>query len=65
MVGYCYNKYKCWFGAGVSDIHAFRCKFNRHDYWLGATVNGIPNGQMQLLQTKLMVWKSKKKFNEL
>ena len=31
MVGYCYNKYECWSGASVSDIHACRSKFNRHD----------------------------------
>ena len=22
MVGYCYNKYECWSGASVSDMHA-------------------------------------------
>ena len=27
MVGYCYNKYKCWSGASVSDMHACMHKF--------------------------------------
>ena len=27
MVGYCYNKYECWTGASVSDVHACRHKF--------------------------------------
>ena len=27
MVGYCYNKYVCWSGAGVLDMHACRHKF--------------------------------------
>ena len=31
MVGYCYNKYECWSGASVSDMHAYRSIFNRHD----------------------------------
>ena len=26
-VGYCYNKYVCWSGASVSDMHACRHKF--------------------------------------
>ena len=38
MVGYCYNKYECWSGASVSDMHAYRSKFNRHDCFFGATV---------------------------
>ena len=37
-----------------SDMHACRCKFNRHDCWLGATVKDMTNGRMQLLQTWLM-----------
>ena len=55
IVGYCYNKYVCWSGASVSDMHACRSKLNRHDCWLGATVKGMANGLMQLLQTWLMV----------
>ena len=31
MVEYCYNKYECWSGVSVSDMHACRSKFNRHD----------------------------------
>ena len=31
MFGYCYNKYECWSGASVSDMHACRSKLNRHD----------------------------------
>ena len=27
MVGYCYNKYVCWSGASVSDMHACMHKF--------------------------------------
>ena len=27
MVGYCNNKYECWSGASVSDMHACRHKF--------------------------------------
>ena len=49
MVEYCYNKYGCWCGASVSDMHVCRCKFNRHDCLLGATVKGMANGRMQLL----------------
>ena len=30
-------------------MHACWFKFNRHDYWLGATVKDITNGRMQLL----------------
>ena len=56
MVEYCYNKYECWSGASVSDMHACRSKFNRHYCQLGATVKGMANGRMQLLQTRLMVW---------
>ena len=53
MVGYFYNKYEYynWSGASFSDMHACRCKFNRHDCWLGATVKDMTNGRMQLLQT--------------
>ena len=50
MVGYCYNKYECWFHASVSDMHACRHKFNRHDCWLGAFVKDMANGWIQLLQ---------------
>ena len=50
MVGYCYNKYECWSCASVSDMHACRRKFNRHDGWLGAIVKDMANGQMQLLK---------------
>ena len=52
---YCYNKYECWYGASVRDMHAYRSKFKRHDCLLGAAVKGMANGQMQLLQTWLMV----------
>ena len=55
LVGYCYSKYECWPGARVSDMHACRCEFNRHDGWSGATFKDKANGRMQLLQTLLMV----------
>ena len=35
-------------------MHACKCKFNRHACCLGATVNDMTNGRMQLLQTWLM-----------
>ena len=56
MVGYCYNKYVCWSGASVSDIHACRHKFI---VWFGclldATIKDMGNVRVQLLQTWLMV----------
>ena len=50
MVRYCYNKYECWSGASVSDMHACMHKFTDM-----TTVKDMGNGQMQLLQTWLMV----------
>ena len=46
MVGYCYNKYKCWSGASVSDI----CinKFT-DTCWLHATVKDMRNGQNSIV----------------
>ena len=56
MVGYCYNKYVCWSGASVSDIHACRHKFTVwYGCWLDATVKDMGNVRVQLLQTWLMV----------
>ena len=55
LFGYCYSKYECWPDASVSDMHACRCKFNIYNCWLGATVKGIENGGMQLLETWRMV----------
>ena len=48
MVGYCYNKYECWSGASVSDMHACRHKFTDMNV---ATDKDMGNGRMQLLQT--------------
>ena len=54
MIVYCYNKYECWSGASVSDMHACRHKFT--DMTAGyANVEGMGNGRVQLLQTYLMV----------
>ena len=62
MVGYCYNKYVCWSGTSVSDIHACRHKFTeRYDCWLdaivkdgkwqGAIVTDMTDGWVQMLYT--------------
>ena len=56
IVGYCYNKYVCWSGASVSDMHACRNTFTEcFDYWLDVIVKDMGNGRVQLLQTRLMV----------
>ena len=41
MVGYCYNKYVCWSGASLSDMHACRHKFTEYDRWLDAIVKDM------------------------
>ena len=54
MVGYCFNKYECWSGASVLDMHAGRHKFT--DITAGKMqLKDMENGQMQLLQTWLLV----------
>ena len=50
MVRYCYNNYECWSGASVSDMYACMHKFTDM-----TTVKDMGNGQMQWLQTWLMV----------
>ena len=40
MVGYCYNKYECWSGASVKDMHASMHKFTH-----------MTVGYMQMLKT--------------
>ena len=50
MVGDCYDKYECWYGASVSVMHACRSKFNRHDcllrhgIWSDAIVTDMVDG---------------------
>ena len=42
MVGYCYNKYKCWSGAIVSDMHACMHMFT------AAIVTDMADGRVQM-----------------
>ena len=42
MVGYCYNKYECWSGAIVSDMHACMHMFT------AAIVTDMADGRVQM-----------------
>ena len=70
MVGYCYNKFECMSGASVLDMHAYRCKFKRHDCWtrvlvrcncerhgkwLDAIVSVMADGRVQMSYTWILI----------
>ena len=55
IVGYCYKKYECRSVASVSEMHACRCKFNGHDWWLGATVKDMADGMAQIKYTWMFI----------
>ena len=54
MVGYCYNKYECWSGSSVLDMHAcgskfkVKCNCGRHGKWLDAIVTDMVDGLVQM-----------------
>ena len=58
LVGYCYNKYVCWFGASVSDMHACMHKFTdmtvgkmqlfRYEKWPDAIATDMADGPVQM-----------------
>ena len=50
----CNQIHEFWPGTNVLDMHACRCKCNKHDCWLGATVKN-KTADNQSYQSHLML----------